>query len=228
MTSAHPTLAATGRDVTGKQVASLRRAGRLPAVVFGHGSPSVNVSVDAHEFDQLRKHIGPTTLIDLKVDGGRARKALVHSVQYHPVTRRPLHADLFLVRMTEELTVDVQIHLVGESEAVARKGGTLLHALDTVKVRALPDHLPQALEVSVESLVDFERTLHVRDLPIPTGVTLLTDPDEVVAKVLPPRLEEEVPTVAEAAEAAEAAEGAGGAGESAEGGAEPEARQPEG
>ncbi len=205
MTTAHPTLAATRRDITGKQVARLRRDGLLPAVVFGHGSASVNVSLDAHEFELLRKHIGRNTLIDLKVEGGRAQKALVHSVQYHPVTRRPLHADLFLVRMTEELTVDVPVRFVGESEAVERKGGTLLHAMETVKVRALPDHLPQALEVSIESLADFEHTLHVRDLTIPSGVALVTDPDEVLAKVLPPRLEEEVPTVAEAPEELEGA-----------------------
>ncbi len=208
-TPVHPTLAATHRDITGKAVARLRREGLLPAVVFGHGTESVSVTLDAHAFDQLRRHVGSTALIDLSIDGHRARKALIHGVQYHKVTRQAIHADLFLVRMTEELTVDVPVHLVGQSEAAERKGGTLLHIVDTVKVRALPDHLVQAIEISVEPLVDFEAVLHVRDLPIPSGVTLLTDPDEILAKVLPPRLEElppvaevaEVPSTAEAAEA---------------------------
>ncbi len=218
----HPSIAATSRTVTGKAVARLRREGRLPAVVFGHGQPSVSVSLDAHAFELLRKQVGSTTLVDLSIDGHRARKVLVHGVQVHPVTRRPLHADLFLVRMTEELTVDVPVHLTGESEAVERKGGTLLHTIDAVKVRALPDHLPTAIEISVAPLIDFDAVLHVRDLAIPAGVTLLTDPDDVLAKVMPPRLEEELPTVAEAAEAPEAGvpageEPAGGAAEAAPG-----------
>jgi large subunit ribosomal protein L25 len=131
------------------------------------------------------------------------------------VTRRPLHADLFLVRMTEELTVDVPLVATGESLAITQLGGTLLHQTETVRVKALPDHLPQSIEYSIESLVDFDAALHVRDLIVPSDVTLLTDPEEVIAKVQAPRVEaEEEPVVAEGAEAAE-----GETAEGAEGGA---------
>ena len=101
--------------------------------------------------------------------------------------------------MTEELTVDVPLVATGESIAVTQHGGTLLHPLESVKVRALPDHLPQSIGYSVESITDFDTALHVRDLSIPSDVTLLTDGDEIIAKVQPPRVEEE-PVVAEAAE----------------------------
>ncbi len=203
-TTAHrPELAATRRDVVGKKVSRLRREGRLPAVVFGHGEQSVPVTVDAHEFELLRRRVGPNTLIDLSVDGHRARRVLVHGVQFDPVSRRPLHADLFLVRMREELTVDVPVVTVGSSVAVDKQGGTLLHTVSSVKVRALPDHLPQVIEVSIEPLVDFDAAIHVRDLPIPAGVTLLTDPDEVVAKTVPPRVEEVPVPTEEAVEGAE-------------------------
>ncbi len=206
MSTARPTLAAEHRDVTGKAVAHLRRAGRLPAVVYGHHVDSSNVSVDTHDFEQLRRHAGPNALIDLSVDGKKARPVLINQVQVHPVNRRPLHADLFLVRMTEELTVDVPLVAIGESTAVTLAGGTLLHPTETVKVRALPDHLPQSIEYSVEGLVDFDGTVHVRDLVVPSDVTLLTDGDEIIAKVQAPRVEEAaVVGVAEAAEA-EAAE----------------------
>jgi large subunit ribosomal protein L25 len=116
--------------------------------------------------------------------------------------------------MTEELTVDVPLVSEGESEAVETAGGTLLHVIEHVRVRALPDHLPQSIHYSIESLRTFDDQIHVRDLVIPADATLLTDVDEVVAKVLAPRVEEE-PVVAEAAEGAEteAAEG-----EAAEGG----------
>lgn len=207
MSTARPTLAAEHREVIGKAVHRLRKEGRLPAVVYGHGVGSANVTIDAHDFDLLRKHTGPNSLVDLSVDGKKARPVLINQVQVHPVHRRPLHADLFLVRMTEELTVDVPLVASGESNAVEQLGGTLLHPTESVRVRALPDHLPQSIEYSIDSLVDFEAAIHVRDLVVPEDVTLLTDPEEVVAKVQAPRVEvEEEPVVAEGAEG-EAAEG---------------------
>jgi large subunit ribosomal protein L25 len=220
---ARPTLAADRRQITGKKVAHMRRAGRLPAVVFGRGLDSDSVSIDAHEFETLRRHAGPNTLIDLSVEGGAAAPVLVHGVQLHRVTRRPLHVDLFVVRMTEELTVDVPLVSEGVSDAVETAGGTLMHVIESVRVRALPDHLPQSIHYSIESLATFDDAIHVRDLVVPSDATLLSDLDEVVAKVLPPRVEEE-PVVAEAAEGEEgeeAAEGAEGAeaGEGAESGA---------
>ena len=207
MATARATLAAEHREVTGKKVAHLRHAGRLPAVVYGHGEPSSNVSVDTHEFEQLRRHTGPNALVDLSIDGCKARPVLVSSIQVHPVNRRPLHVDLFLVRMTEELTVDVPLVAVGSSLAVTQHGGTLLHPIESVRIRALPDHLPQSIEYSVESLLDFDTTLHVRDLVIPGDVTLMTDGDDIIAKVQAPRVEEE-PVVAAEAEGEEAEEGA--------------------
>ena len=208
-----PALAAERRTVTGKAVARLRKEGRLPGVVFGHGTESEPVTLDAHEFELLRRRTGASTLVDLKVAGGTARPVLVSSVQVHPVNRRPLHVDLFAVRMTEELTVDVPLVATGESLAVTQLGGTLLHPNETVKVRALPDHLPQSLSYSIESLTDFDGAIKVSDLEIPGDVTLLTELDEVIATVQRPRIEvEEVPEVEEeeGAEGAEGAEGEGG------------------
>ena len=214
MATARPTLAAEHREITGKLVHRLRKNGQLPAVVYGHGEGSANVTIDAHDFDQLRKHTGPNALVDLSVDGKKAKPVLINQVQVHPVTRRPIHADLFLVNMTEDLTVDVPLVATGESTAVSQLGGTLLHPTETVKVKGLPDHLPQSIEYSIESLVDFEGTIHVRDLAIPGDVTLLTDGDEIIAKVQQPRVEvEEAPVAEEGAEGEEAAEG-----EAAEGG----------
>jgi large subunit ribosomal protein L25 len=213
-TNARPTLAAAPRDVVGKKVAGLRRAGKLPAVVYGHGVPSTSVSIDAHDFELLRRKTGPNALVDLSVDGNKADPVLIHDVQVHPVTHRPVHVDLFLVRMTEELTVDVPLVPTGESSAIANDGGTLLHALESVRIKALPDHLPQSIEYSIESLVDFDTAIHVRDLTIPSDVTLLTDADEIVAKVQAPRVEVEEPVAVAEGEAAEGEEPAEGAEES--------------
>jgi len=211
MSSPRPALAAERRTVTGKATARLRRDGLLPAVVYGHGFESASITLDAHEFDILRRHVGRNALIDLSIEGAKPKPVLVHGVQLHKVNRRPIHVDLFAVRMTEELTVDVPVHGIGESEAVTKHGGTLLNASGSVKVRARPDHLPQVIEVDLASLVDFDAAIHARDLPIPDGVTLLADPDEIVFKVAPPRVQEvevaaPVAAPVEEAEAAEAVE----------------------
>jgi large subunit ribosomal protein L25 len=205
MTSTRPALAAERRTITGKAVAGLRRDGRLPAVVYGHGVESASVSLDAHDFDILRRRVGRNALIDLSIDGAKPQPVLVHGVQIHKVNRRPIHVDLFAVRMTEELTVDVPVHGTGAAAAVTKGGGTLLNASGSVKVRARPDHLPQVIEVDLAVLVDFDAAIYARDLPIPEGVTLLADPDEIVFKVSPPRVQEvEVAPVSEAAPTGEA------------------------
>ena len=200
-----PALAAERRTVTGKAVSRLRKDGRLPGVVYGHGTDSEPVTIDAHEFEQLRKHAGASTLVDLKVEGGKARPVLISSIQVHPVNRRPLHVDLFAVRMTEELTVEVQLVSTGVAGAV-ENGGTLVHPTSSVKIRALPANLPDSLSYDLSPLVDFDTTITVADLIVPEGVTIQADPAEVIARVLAPRVEE-VAVAAEGVEG-EAVEGA--------------------
>lgn len=212
-----PQLSAHPREVRGKAVANLRRSGVLPAVVYGAGVPSQNISLDAHEFELLRRRAGRHAVIDLSIDGdAKAQPVLLQAIQEHPVSRHTLHVDLLVVNLEEERTVDVPIVFVGQSEAVAKLGGVLLHLRDAVLVRAKPDDLPSGIELDISSLVDFELTLHVSDLLMPAGVTLVTDPGEALARVQQPRIEEE-PVAAEAEVAPEAgAEGAAEAGGAAE------------
>ena len=139
MNAARPSLAAKSREQTGKHVARLRREGLVPGVVFGHGVPSSNVTVDAHEFELFRKHTGANTLIDLVVDDGKPTPIIVHGVQIHPVTRRPLHVDLFAVRMTEELTVEVPIITTGVLQGFGL--GFVFTPLSIVTFSTLPRHI---------------------------------------------------------------------------------------
>ncbi|MEO7118894.1 MAG: 50S ribosomal protein L25 [Candidatus Limnocylindrales bacterium] len=213
--STRPQLSAESRDVIGKKVAGLRRQGILPAVVYGHDQPSQAIQLHVRDFDELRRHAGRNALVDLKVGSGRSTPVLLHEVHEHPVTRRALHADFLVVRMTEEMTIDVPISIVGESLAVDKMGGTLLHLRDNVQVRALPVDLPSSLELDITPLETFEQTLHVSDLVVPEKVTLLTDPTEPVARIQPPRQEAE-PVVAEEAAEQPAEEGAEESGESEE------------
>jgi large subunit ribosomal protein L25 len=215
-----PTLSARPRDVRGKAVAHLRKGGVLPAVVYGAGVPSQNVSLDTHEFELLKRQAGRNVLIDLSIEGdAKVRPVLLQGIQEHPVSRTPLHVDLLVVNLEEERTADVPIVFVGTSEAVAKQGGVLLHLRDAVVVRAKPDNLPSGIELDISPLVDFDSVLHVSDLVMPEGVTLVTDASDAIARVQQPRIEEE-PVAAVPAEGAveEGAVEEGAAEPAAEGG----------
>ncbi len=190
--STRPELVAQRRVILGKKVADLRRDGILPAVVYGRGGDSESIQVDARAFDDIRRHHGRNTLLDLKIEGGKARPVLVHQIAEHPVKRRAVHVDFYLVTMTEEMTVDVRVVAIGESFAVEKLGATLLHQLDSVKVRALPADLPQTLEADISPLAGYDDVIHAGDLELPASVTLVTDPTDIVLRVQPPRVEEVV------------------------------------
>ncbi len=205
--STRPVVSAEPREVVGKKVSALRRQGLLPAVVYGHGKASQPIQLEARAFEELMRQTTRNSLVDLKIGSGRATPVLLQGIHEHPVRRHPIHVDFYVVKMTEELTVDVPVNYVGTSHAVDKLGGTLLHIREHVSMRALPTDLPHALDLDVSALVDFDAILHVSDLSVPAGVTVLTDPDEPVARVQPPRVEEElIPVAVEAAPAAEAAE----------------------
>jgi len=215
-----PTISVQPRSVHGKEVSKLRKSGTLPGVVYGAGVESQSVAVDAREFEVLRRHAGRNAVVDLQMDGAKPLPVMLQSIQEHPLTRKTLHIDFLAVNMQEERTIDVPLVVVGESEAIERLGGVLLHLRDAVSVRAKPDDIPSGIELDISSLVDFETTLHASDLKMPEGVALVTDEGEALARVQAPRVEEE-PTAAEgegeAAESAatgEAAEGESGGAES--------------
>jgi large subunit ribosomal protein L25 len=207
--STRPSLAAEPRTVTGKKVNSLRRQGILPAVIFGNGRESEAIQISALDWEVLRRHhVTRNTLLDLTVAGGKAQPVLVQSFSEHPLTRKPTHVDFHVVKMSEELTVDVPVEFVGESVAVEKEGGTLLHLKETLHIRALPGDLPTAIEVDVTALTDFETIIHVKDIAAPKGVHILTDAEEPVARVQAPRTES-------AEEQVDLAEGAPAEGEEA-------------
>jgi large subunit ribosomal protein L25 len=190
-TSTRPRLAAEHRTITGKKVATLRRAGILPAVVYGHGHVSEAIQIDAKEFETLRRHAGRNAILDLKIGASRATPVILQHVTEHPVQRVPIHADFFVVEMSEEMIVDVPISFVGESDAIKKLGGSLLHQRETVSVRALPDALPSTIEVDISGMEDFEAAIHVSDVVAPAGVTILTDGAEPLARIQAPRQSDE-------------------------------------
>lgn len=215
-------LSASKREILRKHVHALRRRGEVPAVLYGHNVQPQPLVTDARALEKVWHRAGRTHLVDLAVDGSRARKVQIRELQIDPRTARLLHADFFAVNLREKLTVDIPIVPVGEAPAVSDlKIGVLQQVMTSVKVECLPGDIPGQLTVDVTGLREIDDGVHLRDVPLPEGVTLThgVDPDELVIKVAPLRVlveaEEEVPAAEEAPAEGEVAA------ESDEAGAEP-------
>jgi large subunit ribosomal protein L25 len=215
-------IAVNARDVYGKQNKRLRTTGVVPGVLFGKKIGSIPVQVDAKALEVLYHHAGRTSVVKVSVDGGQPTSAIIKSLQRNPLTRRALHVDLFAVDLTQEMLADIPLSFTGTSPAVELEGAILFTSLDHLKVRGLPGDLPHEIEVDLAPLVDLESTIHVRDLTVDAKVEVLNDPDDLVAKVTPPREEEVIEPVVVEGEGEEGAEGEGEEGAEGEGAAPPE------
>jgi large subunit ribosomal protein L25 len=215
-------LAAQRRAETGKGAARrARAAGRVPAVLYGHGMDPVHLSVDAREFGHaLRTDAGTNVLIELSV-GRTKHLALAKEVQRNPVRGSFIHVDFLAVQRGETVQVRVPVPLVGESPGV-REGGIADQDLHEILVEAEVTAVPDSVQADISGL-NIGDVLRVSDLKAPEGATILDDPEASVVSIVAPTVEEEEPTEEEeAAEGEAAAEGEGEgeaapAGESEEG-----------
>ena len=205
------TLEVAPRSAKGKANKALRRSGSVPVHVFGHGIESQGLQAEEKALRHVVHQAGASGLIDMQVEG-KPQKVMVRKVQRHPVNGKLIHVDFYQVRMDTKTRVRLALLFVGEAPGVKLHDGSLLHAVEAINVEALPGDLPHHLEVDISVLEELDQALHIRDLVIPDKLTVLDDPDEMVAKIQPPRkVEEEV--VAPEAAAPEGAEGAEGAAE---------------
>jgi large subunit ribosomal protein L25 len=179
------------RQVTGKKVAALRRAGILPANLFGKGIESESIQLQTEVLEHTMKAAVANEVIDLKIGKGEARPVVIYKIQRNPLNGSFLHADFYQVQLRERMRADVPLHFIGESEAVSTYNGVLLTTLEHVQVEALPLDLPSQIEVDVSVITELEGAIHVGALVVPAGVTILTDPEVMVVKVASPRVEEE-------------------------------------
>jgi large subunit ribosomal protein L25 len=213
-------LKASTRELLGKRARRLHGQGKLAAVVYGHNTTPTPLELDRLEFQKVFVKSGRTHLVDLVVDG-KTEKVLVREIQTHPRRLGPIHVDFYQVNLEETITVEVPVHLVGESAAVKRGDADVLQPIHALRVECLPSDIPEAFEVDLTPLEEIEAEFRVADLSVPKGVTVLLDPEELIVKIVHKRemkVEEEVPT-AEAAVGVEgeaAAEGEEGAEEAAE------------
>jgi large subunit ribosomal protein L25 len=195
-------LAAEIRSERGKTgVNKVRARGLCPAVVYGPGAEAVHVSFDPKVFLKLVATSGENTLIDLSVAGvAGAKKVIVREIQYNPLQHLPIHVDFYLVSLDRAIEVKVPLELVGTPVPVAQKAGMLTQAVHELHVECLPTAIPAAITADVSGL-SIGGSLHVRDLIVPAGVTILESPDQTVAAVA--ALQAETAAAPAAAETAE-------------------------
>ena len=193
-------LDATSRDDRGKNAARrLRREGRIPVTIYGHGDATTGAVATRELAAILRSPGGRNTIFTLNVNN-ESGPVKIADLQLDPIKGKLLHADLMRISLTEKTEFEVPVRIVGEADGVRNSGGLLDIPTHSLRIRCLPGDLPDAIEVNVSAL-GIGHHFRVSDLQIDRDkIEVLADPSVMLATVVPPRIEEE-PTVAATAEA---------------------------
>ncbi len=200
------TLAAASRTKKAKAAKHLLPAGRIPAVLYGHGVDNRSIEVESVPFRKVLNAAGESSLVDLTVDGGSPTKVLIHDLQFDPLKDTVTHIDFLQVNMKEKIMVDIPLVFTGEAMAVKGLGGTLVKNHDSLQVECLPGDLVNGVDVDLDQLKQINDALRVSDLYLPQTIKVLTHPDEQIARVTYASLEEittEKPEVAAEVEVVE-------------------------
>jgi large subunit ribosomal protein L25 len=192
-------LQAANRTTTGKGAArTLRRQGKVPGVIYGHGREAEAVMIDTGALNRMLVGISAgTAIVDVAVDDRPPVKALIREIQRDAV--RPseiLHLDLYEVRSDEEITLEVPVRLIGVPDGVRNFGGVLDHVLRELEIEVLPSNIPEHVDLDVTELA-IGHSLFVRDIDVPNA-RVLNDPDTPICTVVAPRTEEAPAPVEEA------------------------------
>jgi large subunit ribosomal protein L25 len=171
------------RTIIGKRVKVLRREGIIPALLYGPKTEPVPIQCDERELQRVLAWAGGTNLIALRIgDAGKPKMTLVSEVQRDSITNDLYHVDFYQVVMTEKVTAEVNIVFVGEPSAVHQSDVMLLQGADSVEIECLPGDLIHSIEVDLSDL-EIDDAIYVKDLQVPDNVAILTDGEELVAKV---------------------------------------------
>jgi large subunit ribosomal protein L25 len=202
-------LSASKRKILGKKVRFLRREGLTPANLFGHNIEPLPLQCNTVKLKHILAQAGRTGIVNLKLDdSNEPRNVMVREVQIEPRTGELLHVDLYQISMEETIRVEVPIVLVGEAPALKTKENFLAHELNSLTIECLPNKIPSRIEVDLSVLIESEQAIHVEDISLGDGITILNNPEQPVVRVSAGFVEKEIekPEVEAEAEAVEGAE----------------------
>ncbi|MBU4231796.1 MAG: 50S ribosomal protein L25 [Desulfobacterales bacterium] len=194
-------LKATKREVLGRKVGALRRAGKLPAVLYGHGIESTPVMLEAHEATLKLSHLTSSSLMMIDLDG-KKYPALVREKQRDYLKNRLLHVDFQVISMTEKVTTKVGIELTGTAPAVKEFSAVIVTVMNELEVECMPQDLPERVVIDISGLAEVGAGIHVRDVVISDRVKILDDPAETIVVASATREEKVVVVEAPAEEEA--------------------------
>jgi len=177
------TLEAQPRIALGKKNGALRRSGLTPIHVYGRGVDSQSLQADTHDLISTLNQVGFTTPLTVQV-AGEEHFVLVQHVQRHPVTEHLIHVDLIAVSRTERRQASVPLHFEGEAPAAREEGAQVFEDLHALEVEALPTDVPAGFTIDLEILVAVDSVIHAGDITLPDGVTLVTDPEAPVVRIV--------------------------------------------
>jgi len=186
------------RKLFGRKTDQLRKAGFIPAIIYGHGVKNQAVEAPYIAFDKIFQETGESGLIDLEIDDKKPIKVLVHDIDYHPLTQQIQHIDFYQIKAGEKISVEVEIKFVGVAPAVKELGGIFVPNLAKIEIECLPEDLVRELEVDISKLAAFGDSVRVSDIAAPQKIKILNDPAEVIATIEEPRAEEELKKMEEA------------------------------
>lgn len=190
-------LKAETRQVVKGHAKDLRRKGLIPAVLYGRDLETEAIQIEVRSLDKVLSVAGSHQLISLQIDNKKPRMTLARDIQRDVIRRQYLHVDFYAVKMDEKVHAQIPLVILGTSPAVRDGGGILTQGLDQIEIECLPSDLVNAIEVSIDTLVDFNDSISVADLTVPDTITILSDSESMVVKVEPPRLTEEVEALEE-------------------------------
>lgn len=195
-------LSAATRDILGKKVRFLRRQGLTPANLYGRNIKSIALQVDTTQLKHTLAKAGKSSLVALKVDSAkRPKMVIIRDIQREPLTGGLLHVDLFEIKMEERIKIEVSLLFVGEAPAIRDRGGILVQNMNSVEVECLPANMPHNIEVDLSVLTELDQAVHVKDLSVDEGVTILTDPEQSIVQIARSKVEVEIAEELVAAEA---------------------------
>ncbi len=171
------------RTVTGKKTRFLRRAGVTPCHIFGHNLTSETLQAATAELERVVATAGHTRLVALQTEGKKPRMAFIREIQRTPVGGNLFHVDFYQVNMNEPIKAEIPLRLVGDAPALKTKGRILVHPMSHIEVESLPGNLPASISVDLSVLGELHDAIHVRDIKVEPEVTVLSEPDQLVAKV---------------------------------------------
>jgi len=182
---------ANKREVIGKKVRALRRAGKLPAVIYGNKiDVPISIELEAHEAFMVLRNAGSSTLLTIELDGIEY-PTLIREKQMDYLKNAPIHVDFVAVSLTEKTTALVSVHLEGDAPAVKDFGAILVTGVVDLEVECLPTDLPERFTVNVSTITEIGSGIYVKDIDSPEGVDILTDPEEVIVIATAAAFEEE-------------------------------------